>query len=218
MSTGGDSSSETREPHQRLIELLDDLANQGYSQAAVATGVGIQPQYISDIKRGARPMTELVARRLADAFPPLNHEWLLGLTDLRDVGSNSLSEVVGDGVWLPLFEHPIQGDPHGHIDWNGSPMEVAGTAAARIQHLHMPYLLRFGHHDFEKRIRKKDILLMSQRVDPKASIQVVRYRKKLFLARKHDRGTWIRAANGDELSDRCPVVGHAVGIVWGDLL
>lgn len=206
------------EPHRRLIELLDDLANQGYSQAAVATECGIQPQYLSDIKRGARPMTELVARRLADAFPPLNYEWLLDVSDQREEESNSLSDSIAEGVWLPLFDHPIQGEPGTHVDWDGVPMEIAGTAAAKVLHLQMPYLLRFGHNDVERRIRKKDVLMMSQGGDPKATIQVVRYRKKLFLARQNKAGTWTRVGNGHEIPGDCPSVGHAVGIVWGDLM
>lgn len=46
---------------QRLSDLLESLAERGLNQAQVAVKAGLPPQYVSDIKRSRRPMTELVA-------------------------------------------------------------------------------------------------------------------------------------------------------------
>ena len=53
---------------QRFNDLLGPLLEQGHTQAQIATKAGIPPQYFSDIKRGERPVTELIARRLGEEF------------------------------------------------------------------------------------------------------------------------------------------------------
>jgi len=41
-----------------------------------------------------------------------------------------------------------------------------------------------------------------------------RYRKKSFLARANEDGSWSRVANGDDLPNNCLATGHCVRIVW----
>lgn len=203
--------------HQRLNEFLQELAEQGYTQAQVAAAAQLQPQYLSDIKRKARPMTELVARRLEEAFG-VSHAWLLGISNLREVGSLSAGDAFGGGDRLPVFNDPIEGNPYSNPAWDGSDREVAGLAAAKLSYLSHPYLLRFGNDDVEGRLRKHDLILISQAFAKEAEIHVVRYRRKQYLARPHTDEGWIRVANGAQLPADCPSVGHAVGIVWGALM
>ncbi len=203
--------------HERLIELLKELAEQGYTQAQVAAEAQLQPQYLSDIKRNTRPMTELVARRLEDGFG-VNRQWLLGISDVREVGSVSESDGFDDGERLPVLNHPIEGDPYTNPAWDGSDREVTGLAVAKLSSLSYPYLLRFGNEDVEGRLRKYDLILISQSFAEEAPIHVVRYRKKLSLARRQLQEGWSRVANGAPLPADSPSVGHAVGIVWGSLM
>ncbi len=203
--------------HQRLTEFLEELAEQGRTQAQVAAAAQLQPQYLSDIKRNQRPMTELVARRLEDAFG-VSHAWLLGTSNVREVGSYSPGDAFGGGDRLPVFNDPIEGNPHANSAWDGIDREVAGLPAAKLSYLSHPYLLRFGNDDVEGRLRRNDLILISQSFAEDAEIHVVRFRRKLRLARRHPQEGWSRVANGAQLPADCPSVGHAVGIVWGALI
>jgi hypothetical protein len=55
-----------------------------------------------------------------------------------------------------------------------------------------------GHDDIRGRLRKNDIVLISQSPSPDAEIFVVRNKKKLFLARRHEE-SWERVATGKSL-------------------
>ena len=202
---------------QRLNQFLKTLHEQGFSQTQVAAKAGLPAQYLSDIKRGQRPMTELVARRLGEEFDT-NFQWLLGTSDsMENPSPRSSAFSSGSSVWLPLFSHPIEGEPRAQSTWDGTGVEVAGAAAAKLISSKLPYVLRFSRDDVQGRLRKGDLVLISQAADVEAEINVVRHRKKLFLARRDDTGTWIRVGNGHELPPECPVFGHCVGVVWSPL-
>lgn len=219
MSDDENPYSTERIAQQRLTDLLERLSQQGHSQQEVAADAGLPAQYLSDIKHGRRPMTELVARRLGDAFQ-VNFQWLTVQSDSMepDQESSSLSNPDSGGTWLPLFPHPVEGEPRSSPAWDGSCVEISGPAAAKLVLTKWPYVLRFGHNDIRKRLCRGDLVLISQTIFDEAEFSVVRYRKKSFLARLQPDGSWERAAYGDSLPGTCPVIGHAVGIVWASLL
>ena len=203
---------------RRFNDLLELLSTQGFTQAQIAAKAGLPPQYLSDIKRSRRPMTELVARRLGEAFE-VNFQWLLGTSaSMNPPPSQSAAQPASGASWLPLFSHPIEGEPRAHPQWDGTGIEIAGAAAAKLLLAKRPYLLRFGRNDVRGRLRSGDLILISQVESEEAEIQVVRYRKKCFLARANDDGSWTRVATGKPLDADCPVTGHCVGIVWSSLL
>lgn len=203
---------------QRLSDLLELLSEQGFTQTQIAARAGLPPQYLSDIKHGRRPMTELVARRLGDGFD-VNYEWLLGIRpSMERPQSPSGGAAAGGALWLPLFPHPIEGEPRVHPKWDGSGIEVAGLAVAKLVLCKHPYVLRFRHDDVQGRLRRGDLILVSQSVNEDAEIQVVRHRKKSTLARAAKNGTWSRVANGEILPSGSLVTGHCIGIVWSSLL
>ncbi len=205
-------------PAKRLNEFLQPLAAQGLTQVEVAARAGLPPQYISDIKRGRRPMTELVARRLGEKFG-VNFQWLLGTSDLMDWSGAPVTFVSTTTLlWLPVLPHPIDGDPRQHVDWKGGGVHISGIAAAKAELKSHPYVLEFGHGDVAARLRQGDLLLIVQAANTDAEIHVVRYRRKSFLARKGERGDWIRVANGQALPSDSPATGHCVGIVWSSLV
>ncbi|MCE9555386.1 MAG: helix-turn-helix domain-containing protein [Planctomycetes bacterium] len=203
---------------QRLNALLELLAEQGFTQIQIAAKGGLPPQYISDIKRGRRPMTELVARRLGEEFD-VNFQWLMGTSNsMENPMPRSVAAMASSTVWLPLFPHPIEGEARAHPKWGGAGIEVAGIAAAKLVLSKNPYILRFGHNDIQGRLRQGDLILISQVASADAEIHVVHHRKKSFLARATKGGSWSRVANGNVLPSDCPVTGHCVGIVWSSLL
>lgn len=202
---------------QRLNDLLEPLLEQGMTQTQIAAKAGLPPQYISDIKRGRRPMTELVARRLGEEFH-VNFQWLMGTSSSMEFSSPSTSaQAASPTAWLPLFPHPIEGEPRQHPQWSGAGVELAGVAAGRIGLAHFPYVLQFGRDDQQGRLRRNDLILISQAPQADAEIHVVRYRKKLFLARAHPEGGFQRVADEDRLPKNCPILGHCVGVVWSAL-
>jgi transcriptional regulator with XRE-family HTH domain len=196
---------------QRLGDLLQRLAKQGYTQQKVASRANIPPQYLSDIKRGQRPLTELVARRLAEEFN-VDYEWLLGTSNTMESPRAS-----GSSVSLPLLLHPVEGDPCENSQWNGSSRDVSGPATAKLDRIKQPYVLHLGHDDVRGRLRNGDLLLVSQIGSEHAEISVVKFRKKVLLARHNKNGTWERVATGTTMPETAAVVGHCVAIIWSSL-
>lgn len=202
---------------QRFSHFLELLKERGYTQAQVAEEVSVLPQYLSDVKRGQRPVTELLARRMGQEFD-VNFEWLLGSSvSMENPSSPSKAVTASNTVWLPLFPHPIEGEPRAHPRWNGACVEVAGVAAAKLVLAKHPYVLCFDNDDQEGRLRRGDFILISQAVDEAASISIVRYRQKSFLARPKSDGSWKRVANENVLPADSAVTGHCVGILWSAL-
>lgn len=204
---------------KQLCDLLERLAGQGVSQQQVALRAGLPPQYLSDIKNGRRPMTELVARRIGHEFH-VNYEWLLGLSDslepvvLRTNSQNSSST----GNWLPVFPDPISGNPQDQSKWDGTSLQVTGAAAAKLVRLRWPYVLRFGADDHRDRIQRGDLILVSQSDSDNAEIHVIECRRQLVLARRKLDGSWERLAKGERLPKDIPVAGHCVGVIWSSLV
>jgi transcriptional regulator with XRE-family HTH domain len=202
---------------RRLADFLQRLAQQGLTQQQVASRANLPPQYLSDLKCGRRPMTELVARRLGEEFD-INHHWLLGTSNTMEPpeSRSGHSAALPAGNWLPVLNIPIEGKPRANLAWDRTMVELSGAVADMLVQAQFPYALRFGHNDVEGRLRKNDLVLISQSESPDAEIFVVRSKSKLFLARRGE-AAWLRVANGSVLPSNCPVVGHCVGIIWGSL-
>lgn len=201
----------------RLAVLLQRLIEQGYTQQAVANQTGVPAQYLSDLKAGRRGLSELYARRLAEEFD-VDLRWLLGeTTDHEQPVLPGRGRSTERGVLLPVFSDPIEGELRDQPNWDGSSVEVCGAAAAKALLATQPYVLRFGASDHQGRLRKNDLLLVSQAVAELAEISVVRAHNRRFLARRGERGTWIRLAKGEALPGNAVPVGHCVGIIWGFL-
>jgi transcriptional regulator with XRE-family HTH domain len=200
---------------QRLTELLEKLGREGFNQSQVAGAVGLTPQYLSDIRHSHRPLSELVARRLADRFQ-VDYRWLLAREVRRpqtELGSPSVPDA---NAWLPVVPHPVEGEPRVHPRWDGTYVQVPAIAAPLLALALHPYVLRFGHNDVEGRIHKHDLVVISQSPSKSAEISVVRSGNKCFLARRKGR-RWVRLANRRELGSDCVVVGHCLGIAWSAL-
>ena len=119
---------------QRLGEFLKQLTTKGLTQLEVARRTNIPAQYLTDLKKGTRPLTELFARRLGDAFQ-VDHRWFLGESGTMDTLrlGQEVAKETSSRIWLPVFPHPVQGPPKSLAKWDGSSVEVCGAAAARVR-------------------------------------------------------------------------------------
>ncbi len=120
------------------------------------------------------------------------------------------------GEWLPVFPHPIEGEPTHHLKWTGIYVPVPAMAAAKLIAALHPYALCYHNDDVERRLRKDDLVLVSQSLNEKAQIVVVRTGRKCFLCRRKSRSL-VRLANGQDLTGDCVVVGYCVGVLWSPL-
>jgi transcriptional regulator with XRE-family HTH domain len=198
----------------RLSTLLEELAKKGVVQAQVAAAVGLTPQFLSDIKHGRRILSESIAHRLSERYQ-VDFEWLLG-READSLTGSMFGPPPGSALWLPLFPWPIQGEPQMHPDWDGSYFHIPAIAAPKLASALQPYILRYGNLDVDGRLRKGDLVLVSQSPNESAPIAVVREARKCFLAR-HKGQDWVRLANGKSLSADSVVVGHCLGVLWSAL-
>lgn len=201
---------------ERLTKFLELLEPQGVSQREVAQRAEVPAQYLSDIKGGRRRLTERIARRLEDAFG-IDHRWLLGHGGSMDVPplapvSSSAQSRRG---WLPVFSYPISGDPYESCNWDGTWVELAGIAAVRVLRAKNPYVLRFGAEDRRGRLRRGDLVLITQEAADEADIHVVKAGRELCLARRDQAGRWERVNRDLDFRGEPTVIGHCLGIVWG---
>ena len=203
---------------QRFNEFLEMQRLQGVTQAEIAVRAGIPPQYLSDIKRGVRPVTELIARRLAGAFI-FDYRWLLGIKPSMELPMRSVIAASGSTtVRLPLLTRAIEGEPRLSRRWTGTEVELAGVAAGKVGLATLPYVLQLDRKDTKRRVKKGDLILISQAPNSGAEIQIIRYRGKSLLVRANRDGSWARIDFHTELPSDSPVTGHCIGIVWAALV
>lgn len=196
-------------------EFIEQLIEQGFSQAEIAGAAGVSPQYLSDIRCFRRPLTELIARRIGERFS-VDFRLLMGQESRGPQPGLAAGPSTLAGEWLPVFPQPIEGDPIRHPRWEGTYVQVPAMAAPKLVGAVHPYVLRFRSDDIEGRLHKNDLVLISQRPKESAQIVVVRTGKKCFLCRRKA-AEWLRVANGQVLTGACEVVGHCVGILWSAL-
>jgi hypothetical protein len=197
----------------RFSSFLDELADQGTTQQEVARRLRVSPAYVCDCKRGRRTVSELFARRLEHEFGR-NHRWFLGGDP---AGFGEYAEAQPMSATLPVFPHPISGEPSGHRSWNGIRMELCGIAASRAAQSRWPYILRCAHGDRRGRLRRDDLVLVSQTDNPRAQIRVVNWRRKVMLARRTRSGWEILSKRQEVVLEEAEPVGHCVAIVWAGL-
>lgn len=208
------SDEATRKIAARLIDLLEAAAARGVTQQQIAAASRLPSQYLSDLKYGRRPLTELAARRLADGLG-VSYLWLLGVDE-----SESAADLRGGRssvLFLPVLSHPTEGEPRLSKAFQGRMIEISGPGAVEASRARLPYVLEFNNPDVLGRLRRKDLVLVCQSRRDDAEIQVVKHRSKLYLARCAEDGYWKRVANGSELPPDSPSVGHVVAVMWGRL-
>jgi transcriptional regulator with XRE-family HTH domain len=212
---------------ERVAGVLEDCRSKKIWQTELAKRLGIPKQYLTDYKKNRRTIGESVARRWEDAFG-VNWQWLTGRSNEKEPEAVQIAGAAkrSNGVWLPIFDHPIEGEPRDQPKWAGITAEVVGAAATKAKHGALPYLLKFGANDHQQILQKGDLLLMSQAAVVTHSrieevVHVIQYGRGMYLVRRTSRG-WQRLASAYSRHlipfDRCTVCGHVLAIVYRSLI
>jgi transcriptional regulator with XRE-family HTH domain len=201
---------------KRFAEFLSEITEKkNINQQDLAVRLGIASQYISDLKAGRRGIGAVVARRLEDEFN-YPRGWFLAREDESQNARIDQDLTSGRGVrtHLPVFRNPITGDPHTHPLWDGAEVEICGVAALRALAARWPYLLQFGSQDGHGRLRKNDLVLISQQLQGDTEIVVLKQANKAFLARRQKPRGWEALNDRNFVASDPDVIGHCLGIVW----
>ena len=213
MTTQSPQSAQSTERAGRLVELLELLSTQGISQSQVARRTGVPSQYLTDVRRQRRPLTELFARRLGEEFD-FNFRWLLGEEESSE-STCSLGAVISGGNKNTDGERSDCWQTAKSSGMEGGPLEISGLAAAKAAAAERPYILQLSHD--AGRLKTGDLVLVApnQFLDP-PELSVVRSGKEILIAEKKG-AKWLRAATRKPLAGKCDIVGHCVAIVWASL-
>ena len=157
-----------------------------------------------------------MARRIAETYS-VDYR-MLRVGSARGLSFEGVTRQTGAGIFLPVLPHPIVVDPCSHPKWDGSLFQVPSFVLAEVSRAHWPYILKFGRSDTEGRLRKADLILMSQTPGDRKKIVVVSVSKhrKCFLARWREK-RWVTVADGKSYPD-AEVVGHCIGVLWSALV
>lgn len=208
------NSKESRE--ERVRELFDGLRSMHMSQKEIAAQLNVPPQYLSDVKTGRRPLTGQFAQRIADVFR-VNYSWLMkGQGSAGIPVAEKISSTTSRLLGLPVLSSPVEGDPHKSKSWDGSLIEISGAAAARAAWATQPYVLRLDKNDFAGRLKKGDMVLVSQDRERAPEVAILKHQSRLELARRGADGTWKTLVKGQTRKDP-DIIGACVVIVWAPL-
>jgi transcriptional regulator with XRE-family HTH domain len=215
------SPDELKEQQKRAVYAMNlAMAERGFSQSALAREIGVERQYLWDVRNGHRSLTEPFAHRLAEVSG-LSFVWIMygeGVPIRRQPGTASGS---GQALALPVLSDLCAGDPRQVKGWDGSLLEVVGSAAALAAGAASPYLLRLSFDAPASLLRKGDILLISQEKKPTSReiVIVERSRKagekaELLLVRRTGRGGFVSLDHGDAVRGEIEEIGQCLGLVW----
>lgn len=214
-----ESESDREARRERLRQFLVEMAIIGLTQQAVAARAGVPSQYLSDVKNGRRLLSELLARRLNEEFG-VDHVWLMtgeGTMTPPRVPRAETRPQDAEVVMVPIVGQPIVGDPRISLAWDGSLVALTGPPAMKAKQASHAYILRLHHDDFTGRLRKGDLVLISQGNLEFGEIQVIQTRGLPVLARRGKGGAIIPLKNGKAIAAGATVLGTCVCIVWAAL-
>jgi hypothetical protein len=77
--------------------------------------------------------------------------------------------------------------------------------------------LQFGIDDRRGRLRRNDLILISQDVAQIATIHVLESRDQRFLARRKKPDGWEALLMQRKVVGEATIIGHCVGVVWAAL-
>ena len=203
----------------RLAEVLDQIASQGFTQRQVALELECAAAVSVRLRYARRHMTEPFARRFAELYK-LSMTWLL--TGHGPAESPQIPQVtpgVAGGTYcLPVLSAPCEGDPRHSPAWDGSTLVITGAAAAAAERAQSPYVLRVGSHDTSGRFQQNDLVLCSQDTRTDVCLALVRRRDaKIVITRQDVSGQMDHLSRGKARSESSKAVGHCVGVIWSPL-
>jgi transcriptional regulator with XRE-family HTH domain len=215
-------------PAERLRALLKRVTREHeLFQTDVAERLGVSPQYLSDVKRGRRPLSERIAWRIEDTFG-VNHLWLLhGQGEAGEVTPppRRVAGARAERTALPVLPSLEWGDPRQSMKWRGLLMELGGPAAAASCRATDPYLLHLDYDAPKANLKENDLLLISQEDEPGdheivVLAQVERAEdgaRSLLLARRDGETDFTALRPHARIKDDPQIVGLCLGVVWRSL-
>jgi transcriptional regulator with XRE-family HTH domain len=203
---------------ERFSQVLDALEKQGLSQREIAMRACVPPQYFSDVKLGRRSLSELFARRLGEEFD-VDHIWLMtGTGSMKRPRAWTADAETKRSMLIPILNQPIAGEPRQAPHWDGSLVELAGPAIPATAAAIMPYALRLADNDLSGRLKKGDIILISQSDGGAHDLAVLRKADALVLAwRKRGPKRYVSLQTGKPLAGDPEILGNGTAILWAPL-
>lgn len=203
---------------KRFVDLINELRARGISQRALAEKLEMHPQYISDIKRGIRPVSDNFTNHIAKKLSPeLVRILFTGASQPGDLRRLMAGSPTDQSVELPVLHSPIAGNPKSSTVWNGDTMTLAGIGAIAAREAKRPYVLALQHVDVWGRLRPDDRLLISQKPVPGREVCLLQTRAGIVLARKRKGSVWRPIKTGKVLKESAKLVGSVVAIIWARL-
>jgi len=201
---------------ERLTTILGHLKDEGLKQSQVADELNVPSNYLSDLKRKQRVITEPFARTLCSQFG-VNFTWFwtgrgkAQTPRIRAEGTRSENSPM-----LPILSQLHAGPPREGDTWDGSLLPLAGRSAEEASKATLPYILRVSSADAAVGLPEHSLILISQDTSKSSGMAVIRSRGSLMLAREEG-NRWVAVRNRRRISEKAELVGYARGIVWAPL-
>lgn len=138
----------------------------GLTGREIAKLSGTRPQYISDIKRRQRPLSQdMFMRTLMGLYG--EYRWLISgdlPMDTQRIISlyPYISDENGGTLPLPVFQRPFMGPKLTSDDWDGTFLCVTAPVKDVVKDMRNPYVLHLPFDDKFGRLQKGDYLLVNQ--------------------------------------------------------
>ena len=201
---------------ERLTTILNHLKGGGLSQSQVANELNVPSNYLSDLKRKQRVITEPFARMLSSQFG-VSFVWFW-----TGRGKAQLPRIRTEGTrpehsaMLPILSQLHSGPPREEETWDGSLLPLAGRSAEEASNATLPYILRVSAADATAGLPENALILISQGISKSSGMAVVRSHGSLMLARE-DGNRWVAVRTGRRIPEKAELIGRALGIVWAPL-
>lgn len=189
------------------------ISSIGLTGREIAKLSGTRPQYISDIKRRQRPLSQdMFMRTLLGLYG--DYKWLISGDLPMDTQRiitlyPYISNVNGNTMPLPVFQRPFMGPKLTADDWDGTFVCVTSPVKEQVKEMRNPYILHLPFNDKFGRLQKGDYLLVNQAKTADANYVLIKSGWGVKLARKCS-GGFEDAENPDI---RYPANSYVLGFI-----
>lgn len=199
--------------------MIDSIGLTGREIARIS---GTRPQYISDIKRRQRPLSqEMFMRTLLGLYG--GYKWLisgdLAVDTQRIIALYPyIANPEGSSFPLPVFRRPFMGPKMSMEDWDGTFMCVTSPVKEAARRMHEPYILHLPFDDRSGRLKKGDYLLVEQADNAEAAYVLIKSGWGVKLARRMDGGYYEDVESGERRFDNeGQIIGNVSMLLMGAL-
>lgn len=206
---------------ERLTHVYEDMLKTiGLTGREIARLSGTRPQYISDIKRRQRPLSnDMFLRTLTGLYG--EYKWLITGDLVRDTKHiidfyPYISRGDGELFPLPVLERPFVGPTMTPDEWDGTFFCVTSLAADRARKMTNPYILHLPFSEKGGRFRQGDYLLVEQADNPESKFVLVKNGWGVKLTRRAPEGFLDTEHEDKYYPLDTPIVGSVGMLVFGE--